>query len=166
MTRDVKTKPVTRRPMKWMDDAPIRVTQSRHITASADAVFAVLADHEAWPQWFGALSAVEITGEPAGVGAERRVFIPGLGAIDEEFLVWEPGEAFGFSVIGMQRRIFVSLNELITIEPSGEGVLVTYTQAFDPKLWIALWWHIAARTTLPRALRKGLAGLANRVEAD
>lgn len=157
---------ITRRPMEWMDEAPLRVVESRRIAASADEVFAVLADHEAWPEWFAGLTRVEVTGAAEGVGAERRVHVRGLGAFDEEFLVWEPGRAFGFSVLAMARPVFRTLNELITIEPDGGEVRVTYTQAFDPKPWISPIMRLSARTTLPRALRRGLDGLAARVEAQ
>ncbi len=157
-------KPIDRQPMKWMADAPIKVSQSRDIDAEADAVFAVLADHERWPDWFKALSSAEVTGAASGVGAERRVTVGGLGAFDEEFLTWEPGKAFGFSVVAMQRPVFNTLNELITIEPRGDGVRVTYTQAFEPKLLLFPIMRVAAKTSLPRALRKGLEGLAAQVE--
>jgi uncharacterized protein YndB with AHSA1/START domain len=152
-----------RRSLEWMDDAPVRVSVTRHIDASAADVFAVLADHETWPEWFGSLESVEVTGAASGVGAERRVMVKGLGGFDEEFIAWEPGEAFGFAVLAMDRPIMKALNELVTIEPDGDGVSVTYIQAFDPKWWLLPVWKLAAKTSLPRAVGKGLDGLAERV---
>ena len=99
------------------------------------------------------------------MGAERRVHGKGLGRFDEEFLAWEPGAKFGFAVLDMGRPVFRALDWLITIEPDVEGVVVTYTQAFEPKSWSAPLFKLAARTSLPKALAKGLDGLADRAAA-
>ena len=156
-----------RKPLEWMDEAPIQVSSEREISADAGSIWAILADHETWPQWFGSLSKVEVTGEATGVGAQRRVFVKGLGAFDEVFLAWEPGAAFGFSVTHMSRPVFSALNELITLEVLGEDrVRVTYRQALEPKRWAAPLFKIAAKRNMPKALAKGLDGLAERAEGN
>lgn len=157
--------PLTRKPLEWMDTAPVRVVVHRGIAADPEAVFAILADHERWPEWFEGLRSVLVTGDPEGVGGTRRVDVKRLGLFDEEFLAWEPGARFGFAVTAMARPVFRTLNELITIDPiPAGGVRVTYTQALDPKPWIAPVLKVAARTSIPSALRAGLDGLAARAE--
>lgn len=151
-----------RKPLDWMDNAPMRVSVSRSIGASPDAVFAVLADHESWPDWFAGLTKAEVTGAASGVGAKRTVVARGLGRIDEEFISWEPGASFGFSVVAMRRPVFKTLNELLTIEPTTEGATVTYTQAFEPKTWAQPVVALAAKGPIPKALRGALEGLAER----
>jgi hypothetical protein len=153
-----------RKPLAWMDDAPIRVSVDRVIRASPEAIFAVLADHESWPDWFGGLVKAEVTGPATGVGATRSVEARGLGRLDEEFISWEPGASFGFSVVAMSRPIFKTLNELVTIEPTAEGAIVTYAQAFEPKAWARPLIKLAARGPFPKALRGALDGLAERAE--
>ena len=128
---------LTPRPPEWTDTAPIKVSASREIAASAKEVFDALADHETWPEWFGALTKVERFGDlHDGIGSNRRVFI-GRVQVDEEFIVWEPGKAWGFTVIGgTMPPLLESMNELVTIQEIGvDRVRVTYLMAIEPKAW-------------------------------
>lgn len=147
------------RSTEWMETAPVRVSASRVINADADSIFAVLVDHERWPEWFDGLTDVQVTGAPAGIGATRRVRVKGLGALDEEFIAWEPGRAFGFTVLAMDRPVFRSLTELVTLEPEDDGVRVTYAQAFDPRRWISPVFGLMAKSRIPKALAEALEGL-------
>ena len=58
-------------PPEWIDNAPVTVERSVEIAANPEQVWAHVADHETWPEWFGAISKVEVTGEPSGVGGAR-----------------------------------------------------------------------------------------------
>ncbi len=145
--------------VEWIKTAPVIVSASRMINADADSIFAVLADHERWPEWFDGLKDVQVTGTPAGVGATRRVRVKALGALDEEFIAWEPGRAFGFTVLAMDRPVFKSLTELVTLEPGDDGVRVTYTQAFAPRRWVAPIFGLMAKRRLPQDLDAALEGL-------
>ena len=142
---------------EWNDRAPVRLQVSRPVEASAAAVFAVLADHERWPEWFDVLSKVEVTGASTGVGARRRVHLKGLGAFDEEFYAWEEGREFGFSVVSASVPALKAANELVTISdrPDGNGVTVTYLQALE-----LTWWSSPLIGLVRRRLLSGLrAGL-------
>jgi uncharacterized protein YndB with AHSA1/START domain len=157
------------RPGEWNDEAPVRIEVSRSIDASAEAVFAVLADHERWPEWFASLSKVEVTGAPSGVGARRRVHLRPTGVFDEEFYAWEEGRVFGFSVVKASAPLLRAANEIITIDEAddaeqGIGVVVTYVQALEPTRWIAPFLGLARRR-LETALAEGLDQLAARVES-
>ncbi len=152
---------ITRRPSVWTLQAPVVARASREIAASTTAVFGVLADHEAWPHWFPGVKRVEVTGgDGAGVGARRRVTLRGGIRFDEEFVTWQPGEAFGFTVVAMRPRMLRSLNELVTLENLGDDrCRVTYHQGFDPRPWSAWLMRLLAHWIMPKALQSGLAGL-------
>lgn len=105
-------------------------------TATSDApredVFAVLADHERWPEWFPAVRRVSVLGPASGVGARRRVFIPGA-TVDEEFIAWEPGVRWTFTGVEASPRFTRALVEDCVLEPlGGGGTAITYTMYLDP----------------------------------
>lgn len=120
------------RSIDWIDQAPIRVEGRATSTASPDEVFAVLADHERWPEWFPSVRKVTVLGPAEGVGARRRVHIPGS-SIDEEFIVWEPGQRWAFTGYAAKPRFMKSLVEDCRLEPTPSGGTdISYTMYIDP----------------------------------
>lgn len=152
-------KPMTPRPLEWIDVAPVRASRSRKIGAPADAVWAAVADHEGWATWFPNITKVE-RGDPAtGVGGTRVVHVGSAVHVAEEFLAWEPGTRFSFTVVGSSRPGLRSMNEDVRITPDGpDACTVTYTMGLD------LPGARVLRPVLAPVLRKvigdGLAGLA------
>jgi hypothetical protein len=120
------------RTIEWIDVAPIRIEGRSESTASPDAVFAVLADHERWPEWFPSVRKVTVLGRAEGVGARRRVAVPGA-TVDEEFIVWDPGARWTFTGLAARPRFTKSLVEDCRLEqlPSG-GTAISYTMYLDP----------------------------------
>lgn len=156
-------KPTTKQPDSWVDEATNRCEARIEVAATPERIWEVLADHESWPEWFTAIDTVEVTGAASGIGAERRVTLPGM-VIDEEFVAWEPGRRFAFTVVGMSKPVFDTLNERVTIEDLGNGRCeVTYIQAFKPKAWFALPFLVVKRQ-FRRGLHRGLKGLKARAE--
>jgi uncharacterized protein YndB with AHSA1/START domain len=142
--------PLVPRGIDWIDEAPLRIEASSETAASPDAVFAVLADHERWPEWFTSVRDVTVLGRGEGVGARRRVKIPGA-TVEEEFIVWEPGVRFAFTGIDFRPRITRSIVEDCRLTPRpGGGTAITYTQYLDP----------------PPLLRPLLTRLASRLRAN
>ena len=92
----------------------------------------MLADHERWPEWFPSVRKVTVLGRGEGVGARRRVAVPGS-TIDEEFIVWEPGARWAFTAFAARPRFTRSLVEdcVLTRLPSG-GTAISYTMYLDP----------------------------------
>ena len=123
---------LTRRTIEWTAQAPIRIEARAESSASPSDVFAVLADHERWPEWFPSVRKVTVLGPAAGVGARRRVTIPGA-SVDEEFIVWDPGVRWSFTATAAKPGFTKSLVEdcILTELPSG-GTAITYTMYFDP----------------------------------
>lgn len=154
-------RPLIVRDLNWIDHAPVSVTRTRRIAASSDEIWAAIADHESWPQWFDALTEVEVLGSGEGVGGRRRVHIRSI-AIEEEFLAWEPGERFAFVLTGANKPGIKSMVEDVRLESVGDGATtVSYTQALEPVA--ATVTAPLLRRVLPKGLDKGLAGLARHV---
>jgi uncharacterized protein YndB with AHSA1/START domain len=138
------------RSIDWIAQAPLRVEASAVSAASPADVFAVLADHERWPEWFPSVQRVTVLGPAAGVGARRRVAVPGA-TVDEEFIVWEPGVRWSFTGLAAKPRFTRSLVEDCTLSPAdGGGTAITYTMYLDP----------------PVVLRPVMALLARRMRAN
>ena len=98
-----------------------------------------------------------------GVGGTRTVHVPGA-AVEEEFLAWEPGAQFAFTVTAIGVPVVKSLVENVEITAEGpDACTVSYTMAIDPK-----GGKVAAALLRPgvgKALERGLAGLAGEAEA-
>jgi uncharacterized protein YndB with AHSA1/START domain len=138
------------RTIAWIDVAPIHIAARTESNAPPADVFAVLADHERWPEWFPAVRKVTVLGAAAGVGARRRVAIPGA-TIDEEFIIWEPGVRWSFTAIAARPGFSKSLVEDCRLERlASGGTAITYTMYLDP----------------PTALRPLIKGLAGRIRAN
>jgi hypothetical protein len=123
---------LTMQTVDWIDHAPLRVAASAESTASPDKVFAVLADHERWPEWFPSLRKVTVLGQREGVGARRRVALRGM-TVDEEFIVWDPGARWTFTGYEARPRFTRSLVEDCVLTPlSNGGTAISYTMYMDP----------------------------------
>lgn len=154
-------KPIAPQTLDWIDRAPVHVTRTRRIAAPPERIWEVVADHERWPEWFTALTTVEALEPSEGVGGRRRVRIRSL-AVEEEFLAWEPGRQFAFTVTHATTRAIRSMVEDVRLTSAGDAATtVSYTQAIEP---------MAARVTapllrrsVPRTLDGAVAGLAAHV---
>ena len=131
---------LTTRPPEWIHAAPFQASATREIDATPDEVFAALADHESWPEWFTTISRVERFGAlHEGVGSNRRVHINRRVSVDEEFNVWEPGSRWGFVVLSATVPGLRSMTELVTIDDLGDGrSAVTYKMGIEGKFPLSL----------------------------
>ena len=93
----------------WIDQAPFSFSGSAMTKASPDAVFAVLADHERWPEWFPVITKTVVLEEQReGVGTRRLTNIPG-GSIEEVILAWDVGRRFSFTATAVHPAIVHAL---------------------------------------------------------
>ena len=140
-------KSLTAQTPDWTATAPVHVSATRELAATAEEVFTALADHESWPEWFASISKVERFGDRnEGVGSNRRVFVGKRVQVDEEFIVWEPAKEWGFTVTAVSIGGLRSMNELVTIQEIGpDRVRVTYLMAIDPKPWLSPLVRVAKR---------------------
>lgn len=118
-------------PPEWIDAAPIVVEKSVEIAAPPSVVWARIADHETWPEWFAALDRVEVPGRGEGVGGGRRVLIGGRITLDEEFTAWDPDRHFAFAVVSSPLPMLGCLAESVRLEPTDRGCRVVYRQGLQ-----------------------------------
>jgi hypothetical protein len=152
--------PVVPRAIEWTDRSPVRI--SAHLTAAADPeeVFAVLADHVKWPEWFGSVRKVEVMGTGDGVGARRRVHAAGM-VIDEVFIAWDAGHRWAFTATGLRPAFTRSLLEDCQLAATPGGTDITYTMHLDPSPAMRP-VLAAAAPMIRRQLTKALNNLAAR----
>jgi uncharacterized protein YndB with AHSA1/START domain len=149
------------RKLEWIDEAPVRIQARGESTASPAEVFAVLADHERFPEWFPMVRKVTVLGGPDGVGARRRVQIPGS-SVDEEFIAWEPGARWTFTGLSAKPRFTKSLVEDCRLEPTASGgTAMTYTMYLDPTPGYGLLFKLMA-AGVRKNNTKALANLGRR----
>lgn len=160
MAKQLKTQPP-----EWIAKAPVRVSAAREIRATPDQVFAALCDHESWPEWFSSIQSVERLGDQReGVGSRRRVTINKRFVVDEEFIVWEPGKAWGFTVYEASTGAFRTLNELVQIQAiADDRTRVTYTMGFDPSPIVGVLVRLGAKKVLTKNLGQALDNLGRRL---
>ncbi len=74
---------------------------SLDIGASAEEVWAVVADVERWPEWTASVSEVKLLSPgPLAVGVRARVKQPRLPATVWEVIALEPGQSFTWKATG------------------------------------------------------------------
>ncbi len=153
----------TIQPPEWIDTAPIHVVETVEIAAPPALVWAIIADHTAWPEWFTALDAVEVTGSPTGVGGTRRVTARRL-PLDEEFTAWDADEHFAFAVVRSKLPFLRTLAESVRIEPTDAGCRVVYRQGLQATRGFG-WLLAAIWKTAATQLADALVELKGRSEA-
>jgi uncharacterized protein YndB with AHSA1/START domain len=153
------------RTIDWIDSAPLRIEARAESAGSPQAVFEVLADHERWPEWFPSVRKVTVLGPAAGVGARRRVAVPGA-TVEEEFIVWEPGARWSFTSTTARPRFVTSLVEdCILEELEGGRTAITYTMYLEPApAFRPLLKRVKRR--LESNNRRAMANLARRAEGE
>jgi carbon monoxide dehydrogenase subunit G len=153
---------MVRRSLDWISQAPIAIEGRGSTSASPEAVFAILADHERWPEWFPAVKQVEVLGAASGVGATRRVRIPGA-VVDEEFIAWEEGVRWSFTGTGAKPGFLRSLVEDCRISVVGGRTEVSYTMYMEPKGLLKPMLKVGA-APMRANLTKAMRNLAERAE--
>jgi carbon monoxide dehydrogenase subunit G len=152
------------RTIDWIELAPIAIVASAESAASPDEIFAVLADHERWPGWFPGVKKVEVTGPASGVGARRRVSVPGA-VVDEEFIIWEPGVRWTFTGTAARPHVTKSLIEDCRLTPlESGGTRITYGMYLDPPTALRPLVKVMARQ-IRRNNTRAMANLAQRAAA-
>ncbi len=147
-------RPIERRSLDWAEQAPLIVQATATAAAGPEAVFAVLADHERWPEWFPSVTRVEVIGAREGIGAQRRVHVPGA-SFEEEFIAWEVGARWSFTVTAARPRFMRALVEDCRLTPVADGTHLDYRMCFEPTAWAAPVMRLAAgrmRQQLQRAM--------------
>ena len=151
-------------PPEWIDSAPIVVDESVVIHAPPSAVWAEVADHTSWPEWFTALDRVEPGPTSTGVGGTRRVIASRV-VLDEEFTAWVEDEHFAFAITASKLPILNALAESVRLEPVDDGAAckVTYRQGVQGRKGFG-WAMKAAWSKAAKDVPVALEQLKTRVE--
>ncbi|MGH9275469.1 MAG: SRPBCC family protein [Acidimicrobiales bacterium] len=151
--------------LEWAPSAPVQNVARAHSSASPDAVFAVIADQEAWPAWFPRLKSVTVSPGPLGVGSRRTVRLPGL-AVDEVVIGWEPGRLFAFTGVAVRPYVFSELVEQCVLDPTDDGGTdIAWVQSLTPGNAVFRAVFRFGRRGVLKALEQGMTNLARRAES-
>ena len=113
-------------------DALPTVTVTREINLDTAALWRVLSDLAALPEWAPGINGAEVTSaNSSGIGAVRRVETAQFGPIEHNFTVWEPETRFAYETAdsGPFSRTLTSYS----IMPSKGGAIVSVSLSFDIK---------------------------------
>jgi uncharacterized protein YndB with AHSA1/START domain len=155
---------LVRQEIDWIERAPVALTATGTTSAAPEAVFAVLADHERWPEWFPNVKKVDVMGPAEGVGARRRVHVPGL-VVEEEFIVWDPGVRWAFTGTAAKPGFVRSIVEDCRLTPTASGGTdLSYTMYLEPTGVFRPLTRMAGGL-VRSSIRRALVGLVARAEA-
>ena len=154
---------VAQKHLDWIERAPVSFSGSVTTTASPQAVFAILADHERWPDWFPLLKKEEVLGpRREGVGIRRVATFPG-GKVEEIIIAWDPGQRLAFTATAVSPGIVRALIDDCRIEAAPSGTRVTYTTYLEP---VSVFRPLMGlmKGLMGKQLDKGMRALAARAE--
>jgi uncharacterized protein YndB with AHSA1/START domain len=111
-------------------------TTSRQIAAPADAVWQLLVDLDAWPQWGPTVAGAELDGAGFELGATGRVWTPVGVPLPFTVTELDQGRTWAWSVAGVPATRH-------GVEPSGDGCRAwmsapIWAPAYLPVLAVAL----------------------------
>lgn len=93
----MKIKPCERKTLEDLHNAPVLIVNHIDIACSAERLFAIFEDEEAWTIWASSLEKVVWTSpKPFGVGTTRTVDMAGGIVGVEEFVAWKTNEQMAF----------------------------------------------------------------------
>ena len=151
-------------PMELADvaAAPVKVSGTAWLDAEPHAVFAELADPSLW---FPLMRrSVWHTGATGGVGAERDIVNPVLGAFRERMIAWDPGQRVAFTMLATSSPFIARALEDWRLSPERGGTRAEWIVAAHPtKLGRVAMPAIKATTQL--MFRRGIRTLARRAGA-
>jgi uncharacterized protein YndB with AHSA1/START domain len=151
--------------LDWIERAPFSFSGSATTTASPEAVFAILADHERWPEWFPLLKKTVVVGPiREGVGVRRVTTLPGA-KLDELFIAWDPGKRLAFTMTAVSPGITHAFVDDCRIEPAGSGSHITSTSDLAPVAPVVPIMMLM-KGLLGKQLDKGMRALASRAEGQ
>lgn len=151
--------------LAFAESAPVVVESSGTVAGTRSEVWAVICDHERWPEWMSALTSCRSTSTPAaGVGSTREVKLSGGFSFTEEFIAWDEPEVWAFTGI-TGPPAFRSLVERITlVELAPDRTEITYRMAIEPRRGFGLLVKAATRG-IEKNLTQALARLDGVVAA-
>ena len=120
--------------LDFTTSAPKRWTFSAPVAARPDDVFGALcADPSTWAMWFPGFSAGHYEGDaPPGIGSGREVKV-GPTRYVETVIAWDAPRQWGYRVDETTAPMAHALVEVWDVVPDGNGSVVSWTFAIDPR---------------------------------
>jgi carbon monoxide dehydrogenase subunit G len=148
------------RELGFAETAPVIFESSETVAGTPDEIWAVLCDHERWPEWMGRVRRVRPTSTPpSGVGSTREVVLEGGLSFQEVFIAWDEPEVWAFTATEGP-PVARGLVERVTLEPLDDTrTQVTYRMAVEPRPGWGLVVKAARRGVEPN-LRRALQNLS------
>ena len=118
----------------YVNIAPKKYVASVEVNATAEQVFEVFEDANAWPAWAMPIKKVTWTSEkPYGLGTTRIVEMIGLTG-DETFIAWDYPKHMAFCFTEMSESLIESFAEDYVVTPLENGkTRVQWTMAMTPR---------------------------------
>lgn len=108
------------------------VSVTRETNVDAAALWQVLSDLAALPEWAPGIDGAEVTSaKTSGIGAVRRVHTAQFGPIEHHVTVWEPEACFAY--ITADSGPFSRTLTTYSVAPGANGATVQVTLAFEIK---------------------------------
>ncbi|MDD2857327.1 MAG: SRPBCC family protein [Candidatus Nanopelagicales bacterium] len=140
----------------------IHVSSTAQSTASAEAVFAVIADGSTWPHW-SAIKTFTLQTPGAdgaeGVGAVRR-WNSGLMTTIEQVVEVEAPTKFAYTLLESKLVLVRDYRADVVITPTATGCSVQWSSEFRPKVPGTGWFWRIALGKLGASLASGAAEYA------
>jgi hypothetical protein len=120
--------------LEFLDEAPVRLDFTAAVPADPAAVFdAISADPGAWTKWFPGFTGGGYDADgPHGVGTTRRIHM-GDTTYRETILAWDEPTRWAYRMDESTDDTFSALVEDWVVEPDGEGAVVRWAFAVDPR---------------------------------
>jgi hypothetical protein len=145
--------------------APTRWTFSAPVAARPADVFAALsADPSTWVEWFPGLSGGHYEGDaPPGLGSGREVSI-GRTRYLETVIAWDAPKQWAYRVDETTAPMANALVEDWRIVPDGDGSIVSWTFAIDPRPLFSVASTLAA-PVMGRLFRRAMRNLGRHLSS-
>ena len=119
---------------QYIHHAPKKYVAKVVVNASAEQVFEVFEDADAWPQWAMPINKVIWTSpKPYGIGTTRIVEMIGLTG-DETFIAWDYPKHMAFCFTQMSESLIESFAEDYVVTELADGQTeVQWTMAMTPR---------------------------------
>ena len=120
--------------LDFLTTAPRRWSYANPVAAPPHDVFAAIsADPSTWTAWFPGLSAGHYEGDhPPGVGSGREITLRRT-TYRETILAWDAPKRWAYRVDETTVPMAHGLVEEWTVEPDGDGSILGWTFAIDPR---------------------------------
>ena len=133
------------------------ISVARHLDASPDAVWAVLADFPNIATWNrGVKTSHSTSTSTEGVGATRHCDLAPVGALEETVLEWEAGRRLVISIDEARLLPLRSATATFVVQPKGSGADVSIEYSYDPQGPVG--------RMMDRQLTKGFTGFLDDLE--